>query len=646
MHASSQCAIGFLRPRAAAVVGLGLAAALALSSAAAAGTPGSAWTRSASLPDGSAWTSVAHLDPALTTVGDAAQRVVVSGRAGAAAVASAVQRLGGTVGARLDIVDGVAATVPAGRLVELSHDPAVGAVTMNRAMHYEEYSYDDTVTASPFVASTQAGSAWNAGSLGQGVGVAVIDTGVAAMNDFKGRVVYGPDLSGEGSTIDSYGHGTVMAGAIAGGGTDSAAQKNGAYTGIAPKATIVAVKVAGRNGVADVSTILQAMHWVDAYRAQFNIRVMNLSWGTPSTQDPAVDPLNYAVERLWRDGVVVVVSAGNSGPGATTITKPGDDPVVITAGAYDDKQDANLSNDAVPDWGSRGPTAQGLTKPDFVVPGRSIITPRAFGSKVEAENPKALLNPSYIKGSGTSQAAAVTSGLAALLISARPSLTPDQVKDLLKSSALPIPGVAKTTQGAGRVQLATALAATPTSAVQATPATGLGSLEASRGGSNVQVICPGQPATATATIIKGEIDVRCEAWEGSSWTGSSWTGSSWTGSSWTGSSWTGSSWTGSSWTGSSWTGSSWTGGTWSGSSWTGSSWTGSSWTGSSWTGSSWTGSSWTGSSWTGSSWTGSSWTSAEYEEFLTAFWGNRPKFGKHVNGEKSDPSPRALLDDL
>ncbi|MCA1722480.1 MAG: S8 family serine peptidase, partial [Actinobacteria bacterium] len=588
MTSTSLCATGFGRPRAAAVVGLGLAAALAMSTAASAGGRGSAWTSTAHLSDGSAWTTAAHLDPALSTVGDAAQRVIVSGRAGAAAVASAVQRLGGTVGTRLDIVDGVEASVPASKLVELSHDPAVGAVTMNRSMHYEEYTYDETTTASNFAKNTQATSAWAAGNLGAGVGVAVIDTGIAAMNDFGGRVVYGPDLSGEGSTLDSYGHGTVMAGAIGGGGQDSAGQPGGAYTGVAPKATLVSVKVAGRNGVADVSTILQAMHWVSAYKDQFNIRVMNLSWGTPSTQDPSVDPLNYAVERLWKQGIVVVVAAGNSGPNATTITKPGDDPVVITAGAFDDKQDLDASNDSIPAWASRGPTAQGVTKPDLVVPGRTIITARAYGSKVEADNPKALIGKSYIKGSGTSQAAAITSGLAALLVSAKPSLTPDQVKAALKGTALPLAATTANNQGNGRVQLAAALAAAPTTATQATPATGLGPIEGSRGGLNVTARCNG-----IDTVIRGEIDVRCEPWAGSSWTGSSWTGSSWTGSSWTGSSWTGSSWTG---------------GTWTGSSWTGSSWTGSSWTGSSWTGSSWTGSSWTGSSWTGSSWTGSSWT--------------------------------------
>jgi serine protease AprX len=118
--------------------------------------------------------------------------------------------------------------------------------------------------------------------------------------------------------------------------------------------------------------MLQAMHWVSAYKDQFNIRVMNLSWGVPSTQDPKVDPLNFAVQRLWQQGIVVVVAAGNSGPKAGSITKPADDPLVLSVGAYNDKGSARLDDDQPVDWTSAGPTAQGLAKPDVVAPGRSL----------------------------------------------------------------------------------------------------------------------------------------------------------------------------------------------------------------------------------------------------------------------------------
>jgi serine protease AprX len=213
-------------------------------------------------------------------------------------------------------------------------------------------------------------------------------------------------------------------------------------------------------------------------------------------------------------------------------------------------------------------------------------------------------------------------GAAALLLAARPSLTPDQVKSALMRSASPMPNFASKDQGAGRLRVDVALTTAPDPAfVQAPTSSGLGSIDASRGGRYVQAACG---------LIQGEIDVRCEPWNGSAWTGSAWTGSAWTGSAWTGSAWTGSAWTGSAWTG----------GTWTGSAWTGSAWTGSAWTGSAWTGSAWTGSAWTGSAWTGSAWTGSAWTGNTYDEddvFATAWWGPSPPPGTVVPGEVSAP---------
>ena len=346
-------------------------------------------------------TTVHGLDPGIAVKGAAQQRVVVTG---APSVGDAVRRAGGVVTASLAIVHGVAATIPADRVIALASDARVSSVTADRTARFQDFLYDDTTTASQFVVTSQASDAWALGDLGQGIGVAVIDTGVSPMPDFNGRLVHGPDLSGEGTTIDSFGHGTVMAGIIAGDGHDSAGRTGGAYTGVAPAAHIVAVKTAGANGVVDVSTMLQAMSWVAAYKDQFNIRVLNLSWGVASTQDPAVDPLNYAVERLWSNGIVVVVAAGNSGPSSGTITKPADDPVVITVGANNGHGDTDPRNDDVPGWSSRGPTAAGVAKPDLIAGGRSLIATRSYGSYVEQNYPHALIAPSYIKGSGTSEA--------------------------------------------------------------------------------------------------------------------------------------------------------------------------------------------------------------------------------------------------
>jgi serine protease AprX len=588
----------------------------------------------ASLPAASSATNTTRqavaehgIDPGLDLSGAAPVRAIVTG---VGDVARVVERSGGVVAQRLPIVNGVVAELPARVVHALATDRSILSITADRAAHFSDMSYDASAVSSNFVRSTQASAAWDAGDYGQGVGVAVIDTGVSPMNDLSGRLVHGPDLSGEGSTVDTYGHGTVMAGIIAGNGADS----DGAYPGVAPGAHIVAVKVAGANGAVDVSTILQAMTWIAAYKDQFNIRVLNLSWGVSSTQDPAVDPLNYAVERLWSDGIVVVVAAGNSGPYLSTITKPADDPVVLTVGAINDKNDSYNYNDQMTNWSSRGPTAQGLVKPDVVAPGRTLIALRSYGSTVETQNPSALIAPSYIKGSGTSQAAAVTSGVVALLLQARPDLTPDQVKDLLMSTALHMFGPSPNAQGRGRVQVAAALAATPTGAPQQLGATGLGSLEASRGGAHVTTTCNDEP-----TDIVGEVDVRCDAWDPQAFTTSAWSGDAWTGVSWKGAAWTGVSWKDVAWSDANWDGVSWKGGTWTSDSWEGSS----SWNGSSspaWTGVSWKDSTWTGVSWKQNDWAGSRWRSANYgdDDFDTAFWGSRPKPGRRIVGETYTPT--------
>ena len=550
------------------------------------------------------------------------------------AARDAVTDAGGEIVAVLPIIDGFEASLPGTAVETVAESAAVVSISANVSALFEEYSYDDTTTASSFARTSGATTGWARGALGQGIGVAVLDTGVSPQNDFSGRLVHGPDLSGEGTIIDNYGHGTVMAGIVGGSGADSNGRVGGAYTGVAPLSTIVAVKTAGRNGAVDVSTMLQAMHWVAAYKDQFNIRVLNLSWGTKSTQSPTVDPLNYAVQRLWNSGIVVVVAAGNSGPQSGTVTKPGDDPMVITVGAFDDKANLEAGDDSMSPWSSRGPTPTGLRKPDILAPGRSLIAPRSFGSHVEVDNPKALIAPSYIKGSGTSQAAAVVSGLVAQMLSARPSLTPNQVKALLRGTSTPITGVAADAQGTGRVQLGSALAAaTPLLSTQVSTASGLGSIEASRGGMNVVTDCQGD---GIADTIIGEIDVRCQPWQPAAWTGNAWTGNAWTGNAWTGNAWTGNAWTGNAWTNATWTGNAWTGGTWTGNAWTGNAWTGNAWTGNAWTGNAWTGSSWTGSAWTTAGY--GDWTTAEYEEFLTAWWGPEPPARFAALGEKPDPA--------
>ena len=466
---------------------------------------------------------------------------------------------------------------------------------------------------------------WDRGVTGAGIDVAVIDTGVAPIPALTGadKVVAMVDLSAEANVVearylDTNGHGSHMAGIIAGRdpGADPATSTDqpGDFLGVAPGAGIVGVKVGDNTGAVDVSQVIAAIDWVVQHRndGDLNIRVINLSYGVDSAQDYRIDPLTRAVENAWAHGIVVVTAAGNEGwTSSGGMSSPAVDPYVIAVAATE----ANDWGLTVPSWSSPGDYSTktegkgGTVKagkdgytgrtPDLAAPGSHLVSLRVPGSRVAVEHTEGFVDESLQRGSGTSQAAAVVSGAVALLLEARPELSPDQVKAALMETAEPVEGWGEVFQGQGQINVATAADAPATNEVQSWDrSTGLGSIEAARGTQHV---------TFDGSIIEGEVTVNGDTWDPEAWVKLSTLGSSWTGSSWTGSSWTGSSWTGSSWTGSSWTGSSWTGSSWTGSSWTGSSWTGSSWTGSSWTGSSWTGSSWTGSSWTGSSWTGAGW---------------------------------------
>jgi serine protease AprX len=386
-----------------------------------------------------------------------------------------------------------------------------------------------------------------AGFTGRGVTVALVDTGVADVPDLAGRVLPVTDdvtgavtacqnLSGEEGCGDSYGHGTFVAGLIAGNGAAS----GGAWKGAAPEANLVSVKIAGRDGSSDVSKVIAAIQWAVSFKDRYGIRVLNLSLGTDSTQSYKVDPLNYAVEKAWDAGVVVVVSASNRGPAAGTISKPGDDPLVITVGSTDDMGTPGLGDDRLPDFTSRGPTAaDGLAKPDVTAPGAHVVSLRAPGSEIDTRFPN-YVDGSYRQGSGTSMAAAVVSGVAATMIQAAPLTTPDRVKFALTATARRAGSDDPAAVGAGTVDAYRAAFSAPLGLANqgVERSSGLGSLDASRGSVEVSADDP------MATVVEGTLTAQLLLWDPILFTGSSWYGSSWYGSSWYGSSWYGSSWYG------------------------------------------------------------------------------------------------------
>jgi serine protease AprX len=456
-----------------------------------------------------------------------------------------------------------------------------------------------------FVADTGADKLANRAKLGQGVTVAVLDTGINSSLPDLSDVVGGVDLTGGNSPFtDEYGHGTFVAGLVAGTGASSGGQ----YTGEAPGADLVSIKAAGASGVTTASTIISGISWAVQNQSTYNIGVLNLSFGALPTGPTNTEPMDRAVEAAWKAGIVVVVSAGNAGPFNGTIMSPGDDPLAITVGAYADNNSQKPANWAMCSFSSVGPTQyDGWFKPDLVAPGRSVVSVADPGSTIYTANPQAAIGNANFVGSGTSFSAAITSGAAALVLSAHPDANPNGVKGRLLGNAVPGPAQDPFVDGHGVLNAfyaaqGPALRYDQTAARQA---------ESNHPGQVIDLGSSWNGSSWNAANWTGS-SWNGSSWNGSSWNGSSWNGSSWNGSSWNGSSWNGSSWNGSSWNGSSWNGSSWNAMVWDGSSWNGSSWNGSSWNGSSWNGSSWNGSSWNGSSWNGSSWNGSSWNGSSW----------------------------------
>ena len=408
-----------------------------------------------------------------------------------------------------------------------------------------------------------ADTLWRQGFVGQGVDIAVIDTGVAQVPGLAGKVINGPDLSLDSPYapvlgVDAFGHGTHMAGIAAGldaGTTDLFDPTK--FVGVAPGSRIVNVKVGAFDGSVDVSQVIAAINWVVQHKndSGLNIRVINLSFGTESLNNSWDDPLSWAAEVAARNGIVVVSSGGNDGA-TVKVLSPAYNGFVLAVGSVD-QTISPLSASAFSN-------ASGYTKPDVWAPGKSILGLRVANSFLDARFPSARVGDRLFKGSGTSQASAVVSGAAALLASAHPGATAMQIRTALKMSGESVTGeitsfinVAKADQllTYGKIQhIELPFIGTP----------GRGSLEATRGAS-ARLVFNGVPLT-------GERDIFGRAWNAetmavstqklTSWTGGSFNGNSWAGNSWAGASWAGASWAGNSWAGNSWAGSGWKGVVW------------------------------------------------------------------------------------
>jgi serine protease AprX len=332
------------------------------------------------------------------------------------------------------------AVVPDSSLEQLAADPAVQAIGLDRPVRG---TMERTGAA--------VGATWvreQLGFDGTGVGVAIIDSGVTSWHDDLGseRVVHFHDFVGQQpSSYDDYGHGTHVAGIIAGNGYDS----DGGRTGIAPGASLIVLKVLDAGGDGHISNVIAALDYAIERRAQFNIRVINLSVAAGVHESYTTDPLTLAARRAVEAGIVVVTAAGNFGLNAKGqaqyggITAPGNAPWVVTVGATSHAGTVTRSDDVVAPFSSRGPTyIDSVAKPDIVAPGVGIESLADSSSSLFSAHPAARLwgtidtvTPPYLSLSGTSMAAPVITGTIALMLQANPALTPNLVKAALQYTA-------------------------------------------------------------------------------------------------------------------------------------------------------------------------------------------------------------------
>jgi serine protease AprX len=487
----------------------------------------------------------------------------------------------------------VVVTVVTGLVLVAPAAPASAAVTVTGA----DYTFPVTQTSLSNIAkSIRADVAYQQGYTGKGVGVALIDTGVAPVQGLiSGNIANGPDLSVESQVSslqrkDGYGHGTHMAGIIA--GRDNLSGTG--FRGIAPDATLTSIKVGSSNGAVDVSQMLAAIDWVVEHRNDDPanpIKVLNLSYGTNSTLSRATNPLAYAVQNAWDAGIAVVVASGNNG---TNMTMPGTDINPIVVGSVDPLGTTDPADDVLSDFTSTVSTDSAVKRSiDTLVPGRSVASLRTPGSYADLYFPAARVGDRYFKGSGTSQAAAVVSGALALVLQKWPTLTPWNLRFAIRGASPKLAKVTATTYG--ELNLATIFNGPQPGTIAAVlPATGTGSLQAARGTAAFTLDGSGTPLTGERDLFGA---FSTTAWAKASKAGTSWDGGFWMGRPWTGNSWTTATDGQANWAGRAWSGTSWSGRAWSSIAWSGRAWSGRAWSGDSFTGRGWSGVGWSGANW-------------------------------------------------
>ncbi|MCK4314398.1 MAG: S8 family peptidase [Anaerolineae bacterium] len=383
-----------------------------------------------------------------TPAASSSVRVIVQGTSVSDA-AAAVRANGGLVTAELSIISAVVAEVPQGCLSRLAETPGVVRVTQDRPVQASGGRERVDVEFTKAVGATEV---WDTGNLGADVTVAFLDTGIDPTftnlrrppNGRGNRILaYYDVLSGRlyksrrllRSPRDLNGHGTHIAGIA---GNSAYERRDGEYRGVAPAANLVAVRVLDETGVGTYADVIEGIQWVVDNKDTYNIRVLNISmYGTVFAPYWA-DPFNLATMAAWQAGIVVVACAGNDGPAPLSVGVPGNTPYVITVGAFTDNYTPeDFGDDYIPPFSANGPTLDAFVKPDVIAPGAHVISLMRRNTYLNKQYPENRVNSRYFRMTGTSMSTAVVSGIAALMLSEDPDLTPDEVKYRMTITARP-----------------------------------------------------------------------------------------------------------------------------------------------------------------------------------------------------------------
>ena len=465
--------------------------------------------------------------------------VIVQGKGGNQAAKALADLLGTDKKAYKDFrsIDGIAVQLSGAQVLALASDKHVSAVTPDARVRLSAASGSiDSKEKWPYVTGVDKYSGAPAAT------IAIVDSGIDTTRpEFAGRIVANVNLSTlpGNSPGDGRGHGTFVAGIAAG----KLAGKDGA----APTAKLVSIDVMDDQGMARTSDVIAAADWILANKAQYGIKVANFSLHSSLANSFMYDPLDKAVEKLWFNGVVVVAAAGNYGypdrPSGVPFA-PGNDPFVITVGASDTGKSVSTNDDTAAPWSAYGYTLDGFAKPDLSAPGRYMVGPVPVTATLYSERPDHIVEPGYMELSGTSFAAPVVSGIAALILGSNPTLSPDQVKGALLLGAKPLPKATDMSEGAGEVNAGKSIQLrNPPAANKA-----LNRFVISDPGTGSLVF----DAASWASAAKADASWANASWSDASWSSASWASASWAAASWASASWASASWDSSSSAAASW----------------------------------------------------------------------------------------------